>query len=77
MEEPPSQFIAGNFKVLSNISKDAGQRAHFDRVVVGNREVMLAMFVCGQPQVAPVLAGNLVTELFQQTGEFRPREVSW
>jgi hypothetical protein len=48
------QFVAADFKVARDVTEDPGQSSHFDRIMVGNRDVMLATVVCGQPQMAAV-----------------------
>jgi hypothetical protein len=39
--------------------------------------MVLAAIACGQPQVAAGLAGGLVAKSFEQSGKFRPGNISW
>jgi hypothetical protein len=51
-EEPLNDFVTADCKMRRNISEDSGQRANFDRIMIWNRDIMLAAFVGAQPQVA-------------------------
>ena len=71
------QFVSAYIKMDCYVSKDIRQRADLDGLVVGDGEVVLAAFLRGQPQVAPVLAGNLVAQATQCLGQIRAGKVSW
>jgi hypothetical protein len=46
-----------SFDVRGDVGEDAGERADAETRVIGDRDVMLAALLGGEPQVAPSLAG--------------------
>jgi hypothetical protein len=60
-----------------NVAEDAGQRTNFERLMIWYRDVVLAMFIGGQPHVAAGLSRDLVAKWAQSFCQVRPRQVSW
>jgi len=75
-EEPSNDFVTADSKMRRHIGKDSGQRADFDRIVIWNRDMMLAAFVSAQPQVAACLPRRSVSQGAQCLGKIRSRNVS-
>src|SRR5258706_13445082 len=49
------QLISGEAEVIGYIAQDAGQRAHPERIVIGNGDMVLAVFLGSQPDVGAFL----------------------
>ena len=56
-EKPLNQFVAADFKMRSHVVKNSGQRSHFERVVIRNRDMMLVVLAGGQTQMTARLPG--------------------
>ena len=76
-EESLDQLIAAKLEVSGHFANNSRQGADFDRIVIGNRDVMLSPFNDGQAQMAAGLTRDLVTEAAQGFRDIRAREVSW
>jgi hypothetical protein len=75
-EEPLNQFVTANFKMRSHITKNGGQCSHFKRIVIGNRDMMLAALSGRQPQMATRLPCDFVAQAPQPVGKIRSRSIS-
>jgi hypothetical protein len=58
-KEPCQQFITAQFMVYGDIGENGRQRADLQRIMGGNRDVMLSRLHRGKPDVTPDLSGNL------------------
>ncbi len=59
-EQPLNQFLATDFKMRGHATKNPSQCSHSERVVIGNRDMMLAAFPGRQPQVTAGLPRDFV-----------------
>jgi hypothetical protein len=75
-EEPLNQYVAPDSKMRRHIRKNSGERADLNRIVIWNRDMMLAAFVSAQPQVATCLPRRSITQGAQCLGKIRSRNVS-
>jgi hypothetical protein len=70
-EKPLNQFVAADFKMRSHVAKNSGQCSHFERVVIGNSDMMLVALARGQPQMTARLARDRIPEALQPFGQVR------
>jgi hypothetical protein len=75
-EKPLNQFVTADFKMRSHVIKNSGQCSHFKRVVIGNRDMMLAALSGRQPQMATRLPCDFVAQAPQPFGKIRSRNIS-
>src|SRR5919106_424631 len=68
-EEQSGQPGAGQIVVSSHVRKNSGERSDADGIVVGNRDVVLAVPLGRQANMATGLTGDLVAEFAQSPGE--------
>jgi hypothetical protein len=71
-----NQFISIDSEMGSDIAKNPSQRSHFERVVIGNRNVVPTTLARSQSQVAARLPSDLVAESPQSFGKIRSRNIS-
>ncbi len=55
-------------EVLRNVCEDCGKRSDTERTMLGNCQVMLAMFLSRKPQMAPRLASGNISQLVKCVG---------
>ena len=75
-EKPLNQFVTADFKMRSHVIKNSGQCSHFQRIVIGNRDMMLAALSGRQPQMAARLPCDFVAQAPQPFGKIRSRNIS-
>ena len=75
-EKPLNQFVTADFKMRSHVIKNSGQCSHFQRIVIGNRDMMLAALSGRQPQMATRLPCDFVAQAPQPFGKIRSRNIS-
>jgi hypothetical protein len=71
-----NQLISADSEMRCDITKNSSQCSHFERVVIGNRDVMPTTLARSQSQVAARLPCNLVAEPPQSFGKIRSRNIS-
>jgi hypothetical protein len=74
--KPLNQLISTDSEMCGDIAKNPSQRSHFERVVIGNRDVMPTTLARSQSQVAARLPCDLVAESHQSFGKIRSRNIS-
>ena len=74
--KPLNQFISADSEMRGDIAKNSSQCSHFERVVIGNRDVMPTTLACSQSQVADRLPCDLVVEPRESFGKIRSRNIS-
>lgn len=75
-EKPLNQFVTADCKMRSHVIKNSGQCSHFKRIVIGNRDMMLAALSGRQPQMATRLPCGFVAQMPQSFGKIRSRNIS-
>jgi hypothetical protein len=60
--KPLNQLLSADSEMRGDIGKNSSQRSHFERVVIGNRDVMPTTLARSQSQVAARLPCDLVAE---------------
>jgi hypothetical protein len=60
VEKPLNELVAADLKMGSYVAKNSSQCSHFERVVIGNRDMMLPALAGSQPQVAARLPCDFV-----------------
>ena len=73
-EKPLDQFVTADFKM--RVIKNSGQRSHFKRIVIRNRDMMLTALGGRQPQMATRLTCDFLTQAPQTFGKIRSRNIS-
>jgi len=63
------QFVPVDTVKTGDISQNGCQRAHAQRVVIRNRDMVLRWIVCGQPKMCPCLPGDLVSQCLKGVGK--------
>ena len=76
VEKPLSELVAADLKMGSYVAKNSSQRSHFERVVIGNRNVMAPALAGSQPQVAARLPCDFIPQAPQSFGKIRSRSIS-
>jgi hypothetical protein len=69
LQNPSQQIVATDFKMLCDISKNCIKRTNLDRTVVGDSDVVLAIFLGCEPHMASSLSRHDVPKLTQGFGE--------
>ena len=62
--------------MLAKIAEDCAQCADPNRVMVGNRDVVLAVALRGKPDVAARLVADLIVEPSQCASQFPPGDIA-
>ena len=70
-EQTLDELLSRNFKMSRDCGEHGRERSDPQRVVVGDRDVMLAVFERGQTDMAAALAGDAIAEPLE-----RPRQVA-
>ena len=60
VEKPLSELVAADLKMGSYVAKNSSQRSHFERVVIGNRNIVLTTLARSQSQVAARLSRDFI-----------------
>jgi hypothetical protein len=68
LKEALYQFIPADSKMSCHISQNTGKGSHLEGIMIGNCHVMLSTFEGGQPEMAPALAGGLISKPSEQPG---------
>ena len=71
-----NQLISADSEMRRDIAKNSNQCSHFERVVIGNRNMVLTTLARSQSQVAARLPCDLVAEPPQSFGKIRSRNIS-
>ena len=76
VEKPLSELVAADLKMGSYVAKNSSQRSHFERVVIGNRNMMAPALAGSQPQVAARLPCDFIPQAPQSFRKIRSRNIS-
>src|SRR5256885_6205410 len=63
--------------MASHIAENTGQRSNFDRIMIGNRDVVLSAFAGGQAQMAAALPRDRIAQISQRPRQFSAGKISW
>jgi len=74
-EQTLRQLLAREFEVNCHVREDAAERTDTKRVVIRDRDVVLAVGGRGDPEMAPGLARDAVAEDLERLRQPAPREV--
>ena len=74
-EERPDQRVARESRVTRNVPKDGAERAHLERIMIGDRDVVLTALPRGHANVASGLSRNLISETGQNGGKLPPGDI--
>jgi hypothetical protein len=75
-KEPLGKFVAAQFKVRRDVTKDSGQGPDAKGIVLWNGDVVFAVLLSGQAQVAAGLTSDLIAKLAEGVREIVPRKVT-
>ena len=76
VEKPLNELVTANLKMGSYVAKNSSQCSHFERVMIGNRDMMLPALARSQPQVAARLSCDFIPQAAQSFGKIRSRNIS-
>src|SRR2546423_14640227 len=63
--------------MASHSAENTGQRSNFDRIMIGNRDVVLSAFAGGQAQMAAALPRDRIAQLSERPRQFSAGNISW
>jgi hypothetical protein len=73
----PQELFDSHLVVCGDVLQDAGECACFDRMMIGNDFVVLAVALCSDPNVRSLLPGCLIAQDAQRLDQSRAVNIAW